>query len=75
MAVRRVVTGETADGPGVVSDDLLDGVAPALVPGARFLQLWGEDGPVGSLPTDGSEPPATAWFAPPANGRRKPGPA
>ena len=43
MAVRRVVTGQTADGPAVVSDEQLEPVTPALLAGAGFLQLWGED--------------------------------
>lgn len=69
MARRRVVTGQTADGPAVVADDQVEPVRPALVPGAAFLQLWGEDQPVGALPTDGSVPEASAWFAPPSGYR------
>src|SRR2546423_2617737 len=61
MQIRRVVTGQTADGTSVfVSDDMLGE--------NRFGQVWGSDDPV-ALPTDGTEPKWSGFF-PPANGFR-----
>jgi mannose-6-phosphate isomerase-like protein (cupin superfamily) len=61
MQIRRVVTGQTADGKSVfVSDDVLAD--------DQFGQLWGSDGTV-ALPTDGAEPKWTGFF-PPASGFR-----
>jgi mannose-6-phosphate isomerase-like protein (cupin superfamily) len=61
MQIRRVVTGQTADGTSVfVSDDVLGG--------NQFGQLWGSDDTV-ALPTDGTEPKWSGFF-PPVNGFR-----
>jgi hypothetical protein len=67
--MRRVVTGQRADGKSVfVSDEVLDATSVSLLPGSAFCQLWGSDDVV-SLPTDGTEP---AWrsFFPPSSGFR-----
>jgi mannose-6-phosphate isomerase-like protein (cupin superfamily) len=69
MQVRRVVTGEDANGKAVfVEDAVVEGRSPALLSGTVFHQLWGSDGQV-ALPSDGTEP---AWsrFFPPADGFR-----
>ena len=69
MSIRRVVTGVNAEGISVfVSDERVEAVAPALMPGLEFHRLWGQDAtPV--APQDGSPPPAHAYF-PPAGGYR-----
>jgi len=67
--VRRVATGQAADGKSVIVSDVK--VAPVespLMPGAFFYSFWGADAPV-SLPNDGAEPPFRTWF-PPAGGFR-----
>ena len=67
--VRRVVTGCTADGKSVfVSDEQVEPVTLAIMPGSAFHRLWGGDD-TPSLPTDGSQPPHHAYF-PPAGGYR-----
>ena len=69
MAIRRVVTGVNAAGTSVfVSDENVEAVAPALLPGAEFHRLWGQDG-VPAAPQDGTAPPAHDFF-PPAGGYR-----
>jgi mannose-6-phosphate isomerase-like protein (cupin superfamily) len=69
MAIRRVVTGVDAGGTSVfVSDEQVDAVAPALLPGLAFHQVWGQDG-VPVAPQDGTPPPAHDYF-PPAGGYR-----
>lgn len=69
MTVRRVVTGQSADGKSVfVSDQEVDPVTVAALPGAEFHRLWGSDETV-RLPTDGAAPPAPAYF-PTASGFR-----
>jgi mannose-6-phosphate isomerase-like protein (cupin superfamily) len=69
MKVRRVVTGQTADGTSVfVSDEAVDPVTLQLLPGSEFHRLWGTDGPV-VLPTDGAAPSAPRYF-PPVDGFR-----
>jgi hypothetical protein len=69
MQMRRVITGQQADGKSVfVSDEVLDGTSVSLLPGSAFCQLWGSDEMV-PLPSDGTEP---AWrsFFPPSSGFR-----
>jgi mannose-6-phosphate isomerase-like protein (cupin superfamily) len=67
--IRRVVTGQTADGKSVfVSDEEVEPVTLALLPGSEFHRMWGSD-TLPKLPTDGSEPPTPAYF-PPAPGYR-----
>jgi len=69
MSIRRVVTGVNPEGDSVfVSDERVEGVAPALLPGLEFLVLWGQDGTPAS-PQDGTRPPARDYF-PPAGGYR-----
>jgi mannose-6-phosphate isomerase-like protein (cupin superfamily) len=67
--VRRVVTGQTADGKSVfVSDGDVEPTTISLSPGYEFHRLWGADS-VPSLPTDGSRPAHRTYF-PPAGGYR-----
>jgi mannose-6-phosphate isomerase-like protein (cupin superfamily) len=69
VKVRRVVTGQNADGKSVVvSDEQLEPITVSLAPGAEYHVVWGSDTSV-SLPTDGRPPTASAWF-PPASGFR-----
>jgi mannose-6-phosphate isomerase-like protein (cupin superfamily) len=69
MSIRRVVTGVNAEGDSVfMSDERVEGVAPAMLPGLEFLVLWGQDGTPAS-PQDGTRPPAHDYF-PPAGGYR-----
>jgi mannose-6-phosphate isomerase-like protein (cupin superfamily) len=68
-SVRRVVTGQKADGKSVfVSDDKVEATTVALVPGMEFHLMWGAD-EVPALPTDGSEPARDAYFPPPGGYR------
>src|SRR3954452_23762492 len=65
MRVRRVITGQTADGASVfVADEQLDPTTVALMPGTEFHRIWGGDEPV-SLPTDGAPPVGPRFFPPP----------
>jgi mannose-6-phosphate isomerase-like protein (cupin superfamily) len=67
--VRRVVTGQNADGKSVfVSDEEVDAITLALLPGYEFHRVWGSD-VASTLPTDG-QPPATPAYFPPATGYR-----
>jgi len=67
--IRRVATGQAADGKSViVSDTEVAPVASPLMPGALFYSLWGADQPL-TLPNDGAEPPFRTWF-PPESGFR-----
>jgi mannose-6-phosphate isomerase-like protein (cupin superfamily) len=69
MKVRRVVTGQNADGKSVfVSDEEVDAITLDLLPGYEFHRLWGSD-VASTLPTGGQPPPAPAYF-PPATGYR-----
>jgi mannose-6-phosphate isomerase-like protein (cupin superfamily) len=69
MDARRVVTGHDADGKAVfVSDELVEPVTLALLPGSEFHQIWGSDRTV-SFPDDGSRPSAPGYF-PPVGGFR-----
>jgi hypothetical protein len=52
MQRRRVVTGHDATGASVfASDQAMEPVTLALLPGAEFHQLWGRDGPA-TVPGD-----------------------
>jgi mannose-6-phosphate isomerase-like protein (cupin superfamily) len=69
MNVRRVVTGQRADGTSVfVSDEQVEPITVNLLPGAAFHRLWASDTMV-QLPTDGTAPNAPGYF-PPAAGFR-----
>jgi hypothetical protein len=69
MQVRRVVTGQRADGRSVfVSDQLVDPITLALLPGAEFHRLWHSD-VTPALPSDGAEPTAPQYFPPPGGFR------
>ena len=62
--IRRVVTGQAANGASVLtSDTAVTPVATALLPAAKFYSLWGADTVV-SLPNDGAEPAFRSWFPP-----------
>jgi mannose-6-phosphate isomerase-like protein (cupin superfamily) len=67
--MRRVVTGQDADGRSVfVSDEEVEPITVALVPGGEFHRVWGGDAtPV--LPTNGAPPDPHLYF-PPAGGYR-----
>jgi len=67
--VRRVVTGQNQDGKSVfVSDEPVEPATVALVPGYEFHRLWSAD-VMPTLPTDGGEPSAPAYFPPPGGFR------
>jgi mannose-6-phosphate isomerase-like protein (cupin superfamily) len=69
MDARRVVTGHDAAGKAVfVSDERVEPVTLALLPGSEFHQLWGTDVP-STFPDDGSRPEAPRYF-PPVGGVR-----
>jgi quercetin dioxygenase-like cupin family protein len=65
--VRRVVTGDSADGKAVVvSDDEVTGQPPRV--GVVLHEIWGSDSPL-TLPADGSEPAASGVTPPPGGFR------
>ena len=69
MNVRRVVTGHDRDGKAIfVSDQQVEPVTAALLPGAEFHRLWGAD-QAPTFPDDGAEPAQPTYF-PPAGGFR-----
>jgi len=69
MRVRRVVTGHSPDGKAVVaSDEDVDPVVVALLPGLEFHRLWGGDEPP-SFPDAGTLPRHEQYF-PPVGGFR-----
>jgi hypothetical protein len=69
MKVRRVVTGHDASGKAVfASDEEVDGLTMAVLPGSEFHRLWGADA-APSFPDDGSPPPQPTYF-PPVGGFR-----
>jgi mannose-6-phosphate isomerase-like protein (cupin superfamily) len=69
MTVRRVVTGQDAAGKSVfVSNEPVEPIKLALMPGLEFVNIWGGD-ETPSLPTDGTRPAAPAYF-PSAGGYR-----
>ncbi|HMC53467.1 MAG TPA: cupin domain-containing protein [Acidimicrobiales bacterium] len=64
MKVRRVVTGhDSADKAVFASDQEVEPVTLALVPGAEFHRLWGGDSSP-TFPDDGSPPPQATYFPP-----------
>jgi mannose-6-phosphate isomerase-like protein (cupin superfamily) len=64
MGIRRVVTGHDADGRAVfASDEVVEPITSAIVPGFEFFRLWGGDEPC-RFPDDGSPPPAAQYFPP-----------
>jgi mannose-6-phosphate isomerase-like protein (cupin superfamily) len=69
MRVRRVVTGHDRDGKAVfASDEEVDSLALALMPGAEFHRLWGAD-QAPTFPGDGGPTAQHAYF-PPVGGYR-----
>lgn len=69
MQRRRVVTGHTPDGTSVLtSDEQVEAITVALIPGGEFHAIWGADQPV-TLPLENARPAADGWF-PPAGGFR-----
>jgi mannose-6-phosphate isomerase-like protein (cupin superfamily) len=69
MQVRRVVTGHDGNGKAVfASDQLVDPVTVALIPGGAFHLLWGADQPP-TFPDDGAATPQPTYF-PPVGGYR-----
>ena len=69
MQVRRVVTGHDSDGKAIVaSDENVDAITLALVPGAEFHRLWGANA-APSFPDAGAEGPSDPYF-PPVGGFR-----
>jgi mannose-6-phosphate isomerase-like protein (cupin superfamily) len=69
MSVRRVVTGHDRNGKAVfASDQEVDPVAPALMPGFELHRLWGAD-QAPTFPDDGS-PTAQPSYFPPVGGYR-----
>jgi mannose-6-phosphate isomerase-like protein (cupin superfamily) len=69
VSIRRVVTGQDEAGKSVfMSDELVDPVVLALMPGLEFVNIWGDDN-TPSLPTDGARPAAPSYFPPPCGYR------
>jgi hypothetical protein len=69
MKVRRVVTGHDGNGKAVfASDEEVDPLTLALLPGAEFHRLWGAD-QVPAFPGDG-RPTAQPSYFPPVGGYR-----
>jgi len=62
--VRRVATGQAADGKSVIVSDVeVTPVEAPLVPGAFFYGFWGADS-MPTLPDNGDEPAFHTWFPP-----------
>ncbi|MGH6735990.1 MAG: cupin domain-containing protein [Methyloceanibacter sp.] len=60
--IRRVATGQAANGLSViVSDTEVVPVESALMPGGRFYSFWGADS-LPTLPDKGAKPPYATWF-------------
>jgi mannose-6-phosphate isomerase-like protein (cupin superfamily) len=69
MRVRRVVTGHDGNGKAVfASDEEVDPLTPALMPGYEFHRLWGAD-QAPTFPDDGG-PTAQPSYLPPVGGYR-----
>jgi hypothetical protein len=68
MHVHRVVTGDVDGRAIVVSDEQVDPITIALMPGNEFHRIWGSDEQP-SVPNDGSPTSAPGYF-PPAAGYR-----
>ena len=65
MKVRRVVTGQDANGKSVfVSDEAVEPVTLSAIAGPEFHRIWGDDA-TPRLPTDGTIPAQHAYFPPP----------
>jgi mannose-6-phosphate isomerase-like protein (cupin superfamily) len=64
MKVRRVVTGHSADGKAVfASDEKVDAITLALLPGFEFHRMWGAD-EAPTFPGDGGQPDGPQYFPP-----------
>jgi len=69
MRVRRVVTGHDRNGKAVfASDEQVDSLTLALIPGAEYHRLWGAD-EAPTFPDDG-RPTAQPSFFPPVGAYR-----
>jgi mannose-6-phosphate isomerase-like protein (cupin superfamily) len=69
MGMRRVVTGHDAAGKAVfASDEIVEPITLALMPGTEFQRLWGAD-EAPHFPDDGSPLPGHLYF-PPVGGFR-----
>jgi mannose-6-phosphate isomerase-like protein (cupin superfamily) len=69
MKVRRVVTGHDRNGKAVfASDEEVDPLTLALLPGAEFHRVWGAD-QAPTFPDDGSTTAQPSYF-PPVGGYR-----
>src|SRR3954451_15271267 len=69
MQVRRVVTGITPEGKSVfASDERVDAITLAMLPGYEFHRVWGTD-EAPTLPVTGHEPMPAPYF-PPTQGFR-----
>ena len=69
MGIRRVVTGHDAAGQAVfASDEEVEPVTSAIVPGYEFFRMWGSDEPC-RFPDDGA-PPSSVQYFPPLHGFR-----
>jgi mannose-6-phosphate isomerase-like protein (cupin superfamily) len=67
--VRRLVTGHDSSGKAIfASDERVEPVTLALLPGAEFYRIWGADVPP-RFPDDGSMPVHDTYF-PPVGGFR-----
>src|SRR5689334_289449 len=64
MRVRRVVTGHSPDGKAIfASDEVVEPVTVAMMPGYEFHHIWGAD-EAPRFPDDGGQPAHTAYFPP-----------
>jgi quercetin dioxygenase-like cupin family protein len=68
MAHRRVVTGHRNGKAIFASDDIVQPLTMAMLPGAEFYRLWGGDAPP-TFPDDGSQADQPTYF-PPVGGYR-----
>ncbi|MBO0854091.1 MAG: cupin domain-containing protein [Nocardia sp.] len=69
MKVRRVVTGHDASGKAVfASDEQVEPVTAALLPGGEYHRLWGGDR-IPTFPDDGAPTPQVGYY-PPVGGHR-----
>jgi mannose-6-phosphate isomerase-like protein (cupin superfamily) len=67
--IRRIVTGHDSNGKAVfASDDRVEPITLALLPGTEFYRIWGADA-LPDFPDDGSAPSHHAYF-PPVGGFR-----
>jgi len=67
MSIRRVATGETADGESQLVSDVL--VRPVELKGiAEVAVLWGADSPP-NFPVNGENPPRKTYYPPPGGYR------